>query len=78
MSKTNEYDAAFSSQGYTDSIGDWNSGEYGLTKREYFAAVAMQGMCSEMQNPALQGSPSNVAQEAVRFADALIAELNKE
>lgn len=50
----------------------------GLTKREYFAAMAMQGIVS------LGGMYSNgdchaekMANEAVVMADALIAELNK-
>jgi hypothetical protein len=46
----------------------------GLTKREYFAAMAMQGIlaCSE------GGTFESVKEFAVKHADALIAELNKE
>jgi hypothetical protein len=42
----------------------------GLTKREYFAAMAMQGLLS---------NPNTIfeTQYAVIIADALIAELNK-
>ena len=45
----------------------------GLTKREYFAAMALQGMLAKY------GSDYQVqtAKEAVYFADALIEELNK-
>lgn len=47
----------------------------GLTKREYFAAMAMQGAEASMVNrwpvPAKE-----VAEHAVILADALIAELN--
>lgn len=50
----------------------------GLTKREYFAAMAMQGMCSNMDNANLQNSAQAVAHESVRFADTLIEQLNKE
>ena len=47
---------------------------YGLTKREYFAAMAMQGLISN----SLSGrGPNGCAQDSVRFADALIEELNK-
>lgn len=50
---------------------DKNLNYYGLTKREYFAAMAMQaldiGACP----------PENAALYAVTYADALIAELNK-
>jgi hypothetical protein len=42
----------------------------GLTKREYFAAMAMQGLLS---NP----NTSFETRDAVIIADALIAELNK-
>jgi len=45
-------------------------GTSGLTKREYFAAMAMQGLLS---------NPNTIfeTQYAVIIADALIAELNK-
>lgn len=42
-----------------------------LTKREYFAALALQGLCSQA---IFVGSH---AQRAVEMADALIAELDK-
>ena len=54
----------------------------GLTKRELFAAMAMQGMAA---NPAdnylaeVDGKIVNVTSKyAVEYADTLIAELNKE
>jgi hypothetical protein len=48
----------------------------GLTKREYFAAMAMQGMCA---NPDYtRNSPSVIAEWSVKQADALIEALNKE
>lgn len=43
-----------------------------LTKREYFAAMAMQGLARKRYDTQQQ-----VASEALRLADALIAELNK-
>ncbi len=45
----------------------------GLTKREYFAAMALQGMLAKY------GSDYQVnnAKEAIYWADALIEELNK-
>lgn len=46
----------------------------GLTKREYFAAMAMQGM---MSHPSCDAPASAVAADAVEFADALLAELAK-
>ncbi len=47
----------------------------GLTKREYFAAAAMQGLlsCGDYFF-----SEKSIVEEAVVFADVLIAELEKE
>lgn len=60
---------------------------YGLTKREYFAGLAMQGMTgsqikiAKMQQkiPKVKNIPLEkmVAGLAVEYADALIAELEK-
>jgi len=44
----------------------------GLTKRELFAAMAMQGLLS---NPEVRYK--NIAIDSVEIADALIEELNK-
>jgi len=46
----------------------------GLTKRELFAAMAMQGFLSD---PNYNETPSRMAASCVRHADALIAELSK-
>lgn len=43
----------------------------GLTKREYFAAMAIQGIAVEFDNAKV------AAQRAVRCADALLSELTK-
>lgn len=45
----------------------------GLTKREYFAAMAMQGMASVIG----PGSLEDIAKSSVRYADALLKELAK-
>lgn len=45
----------------------------GLTKREYFAAMAMQGCLAS----GFQASMDKHAESAVAAADALITELNK-
>ena len=51
----------------------WNRPQYGLTKREYFAAMAMQGLLASgvdnFRKPAVE--------YAVEYADDLINELNK-
>lgn len=46
----------------------------GLTKREMFAMAAMQGLSSESCR---YDSPSDMAHDAVKLADALLAELGK-
>ena len=46
----------------------------GLSKREYFAAMAMQGLLTESQ---VLDNHDKFAKFAVQAADALIAELNK-
>jgi hypothetical protein len=46
----------------------------GLTKREYFAAMAMQALLSD---PNISTTYSHYAENAVQAADALIAALNK-
>ncbi len=79
--KTNPNDSAFP-EIYTDidvnnpdKPGDtYSTG--GMTKREYFAAKAMQGM---LTNELLSGPEENeaIAKDAVNAADKLIAELNK-
>lgn len=52
-------------------IFEGNREENGLTKREYFASMAL----TSTANP--YGDPSIAAQVAVEMADALIEELNK-
>ncbi len=66
---THGNDRAFSHTAI-DGFGD--QPEYGLSKREYFAAMAMQGIVSMLSYP---DSPS-IAELATRHADALIAALN--
>lgn len=48
----------------------------GLTKRELFAAMAMQGLLASWGNHDVTDS-GDLASDAVRAADALIAELSK-
>ena len=45
----------------------------GLTKREYFAAMALQGLLADRK----LGSIQEHAEYAVKLADALIEELSK-
>lgn len=48
----------------------------GLTKREYFAGLAMQGLLAHTGGPSIYANTTTVS-EAVYFADALLAELEK-
>lgn len=71
---TNKDDSAFASA----ALGDGRSiHEYGLTKREYFAAMVVQGMTvngAEMWN----SHARTIAKQAVEITDALIEVLNEE
>lgn len=49
----------------------------GLTKREYFAAMAMQGLLVGASVGCAGSEPEDIARDACKTADALIAELNK-
>lgn len=54
--------------------------EAGLTKREYFAAMAMQGMMVNLQPTSDADRPRQLAafaSRAVAASDALLAELEK-
>ncbi len=46
----------------------------GLTKREHFAAMAMQGLCAD-SIPGGHHLPRNLSVEAVQHADALLEAL---
>lgn len=54
-----------------EGLGGFETIETGLTKRELFAAMALQGL---LANP---NQGSGLAAEAVEAADALIDALNK-
>lgn len=59
------------------------SGCTGLTKREYFAAMAMQGMLSNSaslnneKGEAIPRTAQNMAMGAVKFADELLKQLEQ-
>lgn len=66
--KANDVDAAF-----------WESQARGMSKREYFAGLAMKALWDTVPNDqSVLVKPDNLAKTAIRMADALIAELNKE
>ena len=73
--KTQANDAAFARPGfYHEHQGTMNFDDYGLTKREYFAAKAMQGLLAMANN---DDRMQFLARQSVKMADALIEELNK-
>lgn len=53
----------------------------GLSKRELFAAMAMQGLLAECWHPEMGYSPHredrDIVRRSVEYADALLAELAK-
>ena len=66
--KGNDLVAFVSSEATTDD-------NLGLTKREYFAAIAMQGFISILGSS--YTSTTRIAEYSIEAADALIKELNK-
>ena len=72
--KTNANDTAFPIINPTN-----NEGHPGLTKREYFAAMALQGILSneELRYKIRQDNELS-GDVATKFADQLIEQLNKE
>lgn len=48
----------------------------GLTKREYFAGLALQGLCANsIAGP--HHEPKNLVKEAIQYADELLKQLEK-
>lgn len=78
MTKGN--DAAYSRAGFALSPDDYDLGTDGLTKREYFAGLAMQGLLAQFSDHDQFGLPETnypkLADEAVMVANALIKALN--
>lgn len=70
---TNGNEPAFSKAAFYHPEGGADNPQEGLTKREYFAAMAMQGMSADTTTPHL-----TIARDAVSMADALIEQLNKQ
>lgn len=54
-----------------------DTAQLGLTKRELFAALAMQGMLASESEASNYGHIGFLAESAVKRADALLAELAK-
>ena len=63
---------------YGDGSHEEPSVKGGLTIRQHFAAMAMQGLLSNTKNGYDTKAAVTYAENAVYLADALIAELNKD
>jgi hypothetical protein len=72
--RTKGNECAFAIPAFEQPRKLWNEPQYGLTKREYFAAMAMQGIVSTE----LADTYENFAKASVMMADALIEQLNKQ
>jgi len=64
------------SGGYEGDRPETFQAQEGLTKREYFAAMAIQGLLTSTKY--ILYPITQVAKDAVNYADALIKELNKD
>ena len=70
---------------YIDSMLDPNGSftQYRLTKREYFAGIAMQGLLANVNGAMTEGgsqtfSPDGISDLALKHADALLEKLSIE
>jgi len=61
---------------YATISGTKNECYTGLSKREYFAGLAMQGLLSNPE-AGVDEAPNDAAEYAVKQADALLKELEK-
>jgi len=80
---TNPYDPAFPAE-WTENGNTHMVFAQGMTKREYFAAMAMQAITSsskgwknKVTDIEVEMSPEKIAVLAIDLADELIAELSK-
>ena len=90
---TNANDPVFSTDTINPLDGVFNHPPIGLTKREYFAAMSMQGMLANItqdyaipnvNEKAMEAALKRekefieaVAEKSIKYADALIKKLNK-
>ncbi len=60
------------------AIAEGYSAEPGLTKREYFAALALQGLIASTAGTDSYPNAYDMAQKSVVMADALLLELEQQ
>jgi len=58
-------------------INSYHESQRGLTKREWFAGMAMQGIFHCIKLNGRNDEPKAIAEMSVKMADALIDELKK-
>ncbi len=70
---------ASNEDGFLDT-NEYREGNSGLTKREHFAGLAMQGWLARCANApsSVKLEPDEMAAVALSMADALLAELDKD
>lgn len=73
MKKTNSNDPV---SGFREMDTGWADGHGPLTKREYFAAMALIGVCSADDNSLM--TAKEIAKYSVLYADNLIETLNED
>ena len=57
---------------------EWNIPTEGLTKREYYAGLALQGTCSNQEFlKNLNGDPNLVIKACIEIADELLKQLEE-
>jgi len=74
---TNPNDSVDRGLAYNRETGKFNGLHKGLTKREYFAAIAMQGMLAYGSRPYTPKGWAELATDAIKSSDALIEALNQ-
>ena len=57
--------------------GQYLSSEFGITKREYFAAMALSGIMASGAKPTHSSHFRGIAEDAVKAADAVLSFLNE-
>ena len=76
---TDGNEPAFAKAGWYQNPDIYVDEQLGLTKREYFAAMALQGLLADAETAKqFETSPIGIPQTAVMAADALIEALNKQ
>jgi hypothetical protein len=73
MNMENKDQSAFPMKEGKQANGQPRYAQYGLTKREYFAAMAMQGI---LANPECNASIEGYVKDAIKYADELLTQLN--